>query len=314
MITRLDPRSLIILMTGKLFVLFLTVPLVLSPNLVSAVESDQQYDVVIYGGTSAAVTAAVQVKKMGKSVVIVCPDKHLGGLSSGGLGWTDTGNKAVIGGLAREFYHRVYLEYANQETWKWQKQSDYGNRGQGTPAIDGNNRTMWIFEPHIAEKVFEDLIRENQIPVFRDEWLDRSNGVNKQGTKIRSITMLSGKKFSGHVFMDATYEGDLIAAAGIDYHVGREGRDVYGEEFNGVQTGVLHHAHHFGNLPPIDPYRIPGDPKSGVIAKVSTDPPGEKHAGDHRVQAYCFRMCLTNHPPNRVRFQNRTATTRPTMN
>ena len=119
--------------------------------------SNRDYDVVVYGGTSAAVAAAVQVSSMGKSVIVVSPDQHLGGLSSGGLGWTDSGRKEVIGGLAREFYHRVYLHYENDDAWKWQKRSDYGNKGQGTAAIDGKQRTMWIFEPHAAEKAFEGL-------------------------------------------------------------------------------------------------------------------------------------------------------------
>ena len=118
---------------------------------------------------------------MGKSVVIVCPDKHLGGLSSGGLGFTDTGNKAVIGGLSREFYHRVWQHYDEPGAWKWQKREEYGNKGQGTPAIDGAQRTMWIFEPHVAERVFEDLVKEHQIRVDRDEWLDRGKGVVKNG-------------------------------------------------------------------------------------------------------------------------------------
>lgn len=125
-------------------------------------------DVIIYGGTCAAVTAAVQVKKMGKTVLIVSPDKHLGGLSSGGLGFTDTGNKEVIGGLSREFYHRLYEHYQQDDAWKWQKREEYGNKGQGTPAIDGTSRTMWIFEPHAAEKVFDAFVRENGITVYRD--------------------------------------------------------------------------------------------------------------------------------------------------
>src|SRR4029453_17271697 len=114
-----------------------------------------EHDVVVYGGTAAGVIAAVQAKKLGKSVVIVCPDKHLGGLSSGGLGFTDTGNKAVIGGLARDFYHRIWKHYQRPEAWRWQSREQYGNKGQGTPAIDGAQRTMWIFEPHVAEEVFE---------------------------------------------------------------------------------------------------------------------------------------------------------------
>src|SRR6187200_3053532 len=135
------------------------------------------YDVVVYGGTSAGIIAAVQAKKMGRSVVVVCPDKHLGGLSSGGLGFTDTGNKAVIGGMARDFYHRIWKHYQRPAEWKWQKQEEYGNQGQGTPAIDVGQRTMWIFEPHAAEQVFEDYVKEFQIPLHRDEWLDRAAGV-----------------------------------------------------------------------------------------------------------------------------------------
>jgi hypothetical protein len=260
-------------------------------------------DVVIYGGNCAAVTAAVQVKQMGKTVIIVSPDKHLGGLSSGGLGFTDTGNKAVIGGLARDFYHRIYMHYAKDNSWVQQKRSEYGNKGQGTPAMDGENRTMWIFEPHAAEQVFEDYIKEFGIEVVRDEWLDRAQGVKKEAGKITAITTLSGKTYEGKMFIDATYEGDLMAAAGCDYHVGREANSVYGEEHNGIQVGVLHHRHHFGAVKqPISPYQVPGDPKSGLLPRVSAEDPGVKGEGDKRVQAYCFRACYTNDPSNRIPF------------
>ncbi len=260
-------------------------------------------DVVIYGGTSAGVMAAVQAKKMGKSAIIVCPDKHLGGLSSGGLGFTDTGDKAVIGGLAREFYHRVWLHYDQPDAWKWQKREEYGNKGQGTPAMDGAERTMWIFEPHVAEQIFEDFIKEHQIPVYRDEWLDRAKGVAKDGARITAITMLSGKTYSGKMFIDATYEGDLMAAAGVEFTVGREATATYGEKWNGVQVGVLNHRHHFGAVKEkISPYVVPGDPKSGVLPHVSAAPPGEYGAADNKVQAYCFRMCLTDRPENRSAF------------
>jgi len=260
-------------------------------------------DVVIYGGTSAGVMAAVQAKKMGRSVVIVGPDKHLGGLSSGGLGFTDTGDKAVIGGLAREFYHRVWLHYDQPGAWTWQQRAEYGNKGQGTPAMDGAERTMWIFEPHVAEQIFEDFIKEHQIPVFRDEWLDRAKGVQKDGARITAITMLSGKTFAGKMFIDATYEGDLMAAAGVEFTVGREARSTYHEEWNGVQVGVLHHSHHFGALKEkISPYVVPGDPQSGMLPRISTQPPGEYGAGDSKVQAYCFRLCLTDRPENRLPF------------
>ncbi|MCC6881388.1 MAG: FAD-dependent oxidoreductase [Verrucomicrobiales bacterium] len=259
-------------------------------------------DVIIYGGTCAAVTAAVQVKKMGRSVIVVSPDKHLGGLSSGGLGFTDTGNKAVIGGLAREFYHRIWQHYDNQASWVWQKKEEYGGKGQGTPAVDGENRTMWIFEPHAAEQVFEDFIKEHGITVVRSALLNRETGVAKNGDRIVSLATVDGRVFTGKMFLDATYEGDLMAAAGVPYHVGREAQSVYGEEWNGIQTGILHHGHHFGKLPPISPYKTPGDPASGVLAEISTAPPGNYGDGDNRVQAYCFRMCLTNVAENRIPF------------
>ena len=263
----------------------------------------KSYDVVVYGGTSAGVTSAVRARRMGKSAIIVCPDQHLGGLTAGGLGWTDTGDKAAIGGLAREFYHRVWLHYQKSDSWKWQRRQEYGNRGQGTPAIDGDQRTMWIFEPHVAEKIFEDFVREHDITVHRNQWLDRNSGVSKQGSRIESITMLSGRTYSGRIFIDATYEGDLMATAGVDYYVGRESNRTYDEQWNGVQTGVLHHRHHFGTVDKkISPYLVPSDSTSGLLPRISGDPPGEFGAGDEKLQAYCFRTCLTNHPDNRVPF------------
>ncbi len=253
---------------------------------ISATARAAEFDVVVYGSTCASVIAAVQAKKMGKSVIVVGPDKHLGGR-----------------GLARDFYHRVWKHYDDAAAWTWQKKEEYGNKGQGTPAIDGEQRTMWIFEPHAAEQVFEDYVKEFGISVDRDEWLDRAKGVKKDGARIVSIAMLSGKIYAGKMFIDATYEGDLMAAAGVEYHVGREANAEFGETANGVQVGVLHHRHHFGVLKePMSPFAVPGDPKSGVVARVSTEPPGEFGAADTRVQAYCFRMCLTDRAENRIPF------------
>jgi FAD dependent oxidoreductase len=256
-------------------------------------------DVIVYGNNSAGVVAAQQVLRMGKTVILVGPDKHLGGLSAGGLGWTDSGNKAVIGGLSRAFYHRIYLAYQQPDAWKWQKQEQYGNKGQGTEAIDGKDRTMWIFEPHVAERVFEDIVRDDKIPLFRDRWLDREKGVRKEGGRITAITMLDGDTFAGSMFIDATYEGDLMAAAGVTYTVGRESNAQYGETMNGVQTKRAH-SHQFEQK--IDPYVVPGDPKSGLLPRVHDGDPGKDGEGDKRLQAYNFRMCLTQHEPNRVPF------------
>jgi len=258
------------------------------------------YDVVIYGGTSAAIIAGVQARKMGKTVIIVSPDKHLGGLSSGGLGWTDSGDKSVIGGLSRDFYHRVWQAYQRPEAWKHEPKEKFGNKGQGTVAMDAGERTMWIFEPSVAEQVFEGYVKEFQLHVERDEWLDRASGVEKQAGRITSLRTLSGKVYRGRVFIDATYEGDLMAAAGVSYTVGREPNAAFDETLNGIQ---LAHAksHQFAGK--IDPYVVEGDPRSGLLPRIQDIPVGgQDGAGDRKIQAYNFRMCLTKVEANRVPF------------
>ncbi len=255
-------------------------------------ESERAYDVVVYGGTSAGVIAAVRAKQQGRSVVLVSPDQHLGGMSSGGLGWTDSGDKSVIGGLSRDFYRRIKKHYDRPEAWRQQEPGDYRYY---RPADDA----MWVFEPHVAEQVFEDYVREFEIPVYRDAWLDRENGVRKTGNRIVSITTLNGLTFQGSVFIDCTYEGDLMAAAGVSYHVGRESNATYGETLNGVQKARAR-FHQFQNK--ISPYVVPGDPASGLLPRVHDEDPGQDGAGDHRVQAYNFRLCLTNDPSNRAPF------------
>ncbi|MCM2372840.1 FAD-dependent oxidoreductase [Aporhodopirellula aestuarii] len=264
-------------------------------------EQTLEHDVVIYGGTSAAVIAAVQCHRMGKSVVIVSPDKHLGGLSSGGLGFTDIGNRLTVGGLAREFYEKVYQHYENPEAWTRETPDAFHQKNIGWRKMWKGENTRWVFEPHVAEAIFDQFISENNLPVFRDEWLDREHGVAKDAGRIQSITTLSGKVFRGKVFIDATYEGDLLAAAGVSYHVGREANSVYGEKWNGVQQGVFHHQHHFQGLN-VSPYKVKGDPSSGVLARISTEALPPNGTGDDKVQAYCFRMCLTNDPGNRITF------------
>lgn len=256
-------------------------------------------DVVIYGGTPAAITAAIQARKMGRSVVIVCPEKHIGGMTVSGLGWTDSGRKEVIGGLAREFYHRIYQHYQSPDAWGLQPRENLGSAEQRARLIDDKQQTMWIFEPHVAEQVFESWIKEHGIEVIRDAWLDRSKGVTKQGSRIQSIRTLDGRTFAGKVFLDATYEGDLMAAAGVRYAVGRESNQEFGETLNGVQTRSAT-GHQFPKG--VSPYRVPDDPASGLLPLIHDGEPGEEGQGDQRIQAYNFRMCLTNVPQNRVPF------------
>jgi hypothetical protein len=256
-------------------------------------EEEPVYDLVIYGGTSGGVAAGVQARRMGKTAVLIEPGKHLGGLTSGGLGATDIGNKGAIGGISREFYQRIKRHYADSANWKHQKPEEYRpNRGSDAT----NEDAMWTFEPHVAERLMEDFCKENGIVVVKGERLDLAKGVTKEGGRIASIRMESGKVFRGKMFIDATYEGDLMAKAGVSYTVGREANSQYDETLNGVQVKNSTH-HQF--VKPVDPYVKPGDPKSGLLPRVVTVPLPPDGTGDKMVQAYNYRLCATDKPENR---------------
>ncbi|WP_165246370.1 FAD-dependent oxidoreductase [Paludisphaera soli] len=263
--------------------------LIVAANPISA--ETLRYDVVIYGGTSAGVAAAVQASRMGKSVVLIEPGRHLGGLTTGGLGATDIGNKAAIGGISREFYREVARHYAQDSSWRQQTREHYSERRGGA-----SEDTMWTFEPHVAEAILNRWIADAKVPVRFGERLDRKVGVRKRGAAIESIRMESGLVLEGSIFLDTMYEGDLMAAASVSYHVGREANATYGETLNGVQFGHPHHQF----LKPVDPYKVPGDPSSGLLPGVHDGPPGVHGEGDRRVQAYNFRVCLTDAPENRL--------------
>lgn len=252
----------------------------------------ETYDVLIYGCTSAAVATAVQATRMDKTAAMVCPETHLGGLTAGGLTWTDSGRKEAVGGFAREYYRRLKVYYDQPDAWVYQEPEEY-------PLYEPDGDAMWVFEPKIAERMYEEFVEEAGVDVFRDRWLDRENGVEKQGAKVVSITMLNGETYRGKVFVDATYEGDLMAAAGVSFTVGREPNSMYGETLNGVQkaNAVSHQFEH-----DISPYVVPGDPSSGLLPKIHGGDPGEDGEGDHRVQAYNYRMCLTKFDENKVPF------------
>lgn len=257
-------------------------------------------DIVVYGGTSAGVTAAVQAAKTGKSVVLIAPEGRLGAMSSAGLGFTDSGKTATIGGLSREFYHRIWKEYRKPETWKWQKRESFTAKGQGTRAIDDEHEVMWIFEPSVAEKVFDEWVGEHKnIRVVRGERLDRESGVEKAGGRIVAISTLDGNRYPGKIFIDCTFEGDLMAAAGADYFVGREANSRFGEDYNGFRATDEYNGHQF--LSRVDPYKVRGDKSSGLLKFISPESPLPDGAADKKVQAYCFRMCLTDVPENMVK-------------
>jgi hypothetical protein len=226
---------------------------------VPAAPGDVRSDICVYGGTSAGVAAAVRAARHGRSVVLVAFGRHLGGLTSSGLGATDSGKVDAIGGLSREFYRRVGSHY-------------------GTPESFG-------FEPHVAETVFDTWVAEESISVHREH---RLSGVDVVGGRITALRTENGTVFRASVYIDASYEGDLMAAAGVTNTVGREGNATYGETINGVQFRA---GHQFQRT--IDPYRTPGNPTSGLLPGIQGDPPGTPGAGDHRIQAFNFRVCLT---------------------
>jgi hypothetical protein len=252
-------------------------------------------DLVIYGATSSGVVAAIQAVRMGKTVIVLEHGKHVGGLTTGGLGWTDSGNKAVIGGIAREFYQRIKKHYDKPAAWKFEKVEDYKLY---RPAEDA----MWTFEPGVAEAILRDMLKEAKVEVVFGERLDRApgKGVKLDGKKITAIVMESGKVFAGKMFVDATYEGDLMAAAGVTYTVGREANRQYGESLNGVQMANNLHNHRF--TVKVDPYVKQGDRRSGLLPGIETGPLPFDGEADQRVQAYCYRLCMSNVAANRVPF------------
>jgi len=266
----------------------------------------ERFDVVVYGGNAAGVAAAVQARRMGRSVALLEPGRHLGGLTSGGLGNTDIGSKGAVGGLSRRFYERVAAHYARPEAWvhetreEYEKRSAIDNQGHGRPdpvATRTGVPTMWVFEPGVAERVLRAMAEEAGIVVRYGERLDLAGGVSKKPGAIASIRMESGRVYEGRAFIDATYEGDLMAKASVKYHVGREANAVYGETLNGVQTkNATYHQFEVR----VDPFVVPGDPKSGLLPGIHDGGPGEEGSGDRRVQAYNFRMTLTDAPANRL--------------
>ena len=263
------------------------------PTLLIAADSA---DVVIYGGTSGGVTAAIQTARMGRTAILIEPTKFLGGLTTGGLGATDIGNKKAIGGLSREFYARVFRYYSDASKWTHETRETYfAKKPHGNT---GSEDTMWTFEPHAATEIYDAMLKEvaGKVTIVFGERLDLKKGVIKDGAKITKILMESGREFTAPMFIDATYEGDLMARAGVRYHVGREANKVYGEIINGVQIARTIHHQFTKN---VDPYVKPGDPASGLLPGIEKDP-GEEFSGDHKVQAYNFRMCTTDVPENRL--------------
>ncbi|MEP9403703.1 FAD-dependent oxidoreductase [Sphingomonas sp. VNH70] len=248
-------------------------------------------DIVVYGCTAGGVIAAVEARRLGRSVTLVCRDGYLGGMTTNGLSWSDTGNHRAIGGLALDFYRRIKLHYDDPAAW---------NHAPRPVRAENfvDDGAMWQFEPKVAERILEDWARDSGVTVVRDQPLDRSaRGVEKAGARIVAFRSTQGRRFAGRVFIDASYEGDLMAAAGVSYTTGREANATYGETLNGVQ--VRNSTNHQFTLD-IDPWRVPGDPASGLLPRISPAPVAADGTGDRKIQAYTYRLCLTDVAANRL--------------
>jgi hypothetical protein len=251
----------------KIFLLFLFTGYMHS---VLAQQKIVSKDICIYGATSGGVIAAVAARKMGKSVIIIDPSYHLGGMSSGGLGQTDIGNKFAITGLAREFYQRI---------------GTYYNTGE-----------KWTFEPHVATQVFQDYLKEYSIEIVYGHPLSRLN--KKKNILVQAEFNASNQEsliVKAGMFIDCSYEGDLMAMANVSYKVGRESSSEFKEDLNGFQ---LRDKHQFPDG--VDPYKIRGNPKSGLLWGISKNKPRSNGSGDSFLQAYNFRLCLTNEANNKI--------------
>ncbi|MCB9925236.1 MAG: FAD-dependent oxidoreductase [Planctomycetaceae bacterium] len=268
----------------------------------AASATEMKADVCVYGGTSGGVVAAVQAARMGKRVVLVEPGRHLGGMTSGGLSAVDIGDPRSIGGIAREYFTRLVATYGKALNW------DHAFEGRGGPATGG----AYSIEPHVAERVFDNMVLEAGVLVLRETMLE---AVEKEGARIIQIRLNNDRAVQAKMFIDATYEGDLLAAAGVSYTLVREANAKYDEQYNGIhytdkykpRTGHKQPGEN-GRVPggqgvwdrdfPLDPFIIKGDPSSGLLPLVAAGDAGQQGEAAPGVMAYCFRLCLTTDKAN----------------
>ncbi|MDR1789684.1 MAG: FAD-dependent oxidoreductase, partial [Opitutaceae bacterium] len=272
-----------------------------------AVESD----LLVYGATAGGVMAAVQGAKLGLKVILVEPGAHVGGMTASGLGATDIGRDYTIGGLSREFYKRLHAYYLRPEAWKSEDRASFAKRHPD--AIKERLKMHFFFEPSVAEKLFNTFLAEAGARVVFNERMDRStpvSGVVMDGKRIVALRAESGGLYKARMFIDCTYEGDLMAAAGVSFVIGRESVEAYNERFtSGPRKGEAI----AGVLPlpadpkiakwlphGLDPFVKHGDPASGLLPGVEAALQGKHGGADRRSQAYTFRVCLTDDADNRV--------------
>jgi hypothetical protein len=260
--------------------------------------AETKYDICVYGETSSGVMAAVEAGRKGKSVVLISTNNHVGGMATSGLTATDLNNFRAAGGITREFFQRIYTYYKNPSAWKNQDRDTFFEASKKRTFTGKNDslRMQWVYESHVGELVMKQMLQQANVNVVYNERLDLKKGVTKKNAAITSILMESGKRFTASIFIDATYEGDLMATAGVSHMVGRESNSVYNETLNGIRLNEIVGADNKS----IDPYIVAGNRSSGLLPFIEPKIPGPDGSGDHRTQAYCYRMTLTDDPANQV--------------
>jgi len=270
------------------------------------VRGGSEADICIYGGTSGGVAAAVQAARMGKRVILMEPGGHLGGMTSGGLSAVDIGDPRSVGGIAREYFTRLVASYRKELNWG----EAFNKHGKGGPATGG----AYSIEPHIAEEVFDEMAAEIGVIVMRDVRLAE---VVKDGARITELVTEDGRRVRAGMFIDTTYEGDLMAQTGVSYTLQREGNAKYGELYNGIYYSAKYQPRTGHGEPqengrvrggqgawdrdfPLDPYVVKGDPSSGLLPLVNEGEPGIPGEPAPGIQAYCFRLCLTTDKANQI--------------
>jgi len=266
-----------------------------------ATNKENVFDICVYGESASGVMAAIQAARLGKNVVLISKNQHVGGLATSGLTATDMNRNDMVGGIAREFYQRIYAYYQDPTAWRNQDRDEFFIQSiRRTYRGKNDDRQMqWVYESRIAEKIMLDMLEEAGVKLWFNERLQFEDGIKKRGTRITAISMESGKTVNAKVFIDATYEGDLMAKAGVSYTVGRESNDTYNETLNGYRINYENGT----DLSAIDPYIVEGDKSSGLLPYIDSEIPLGQGEADHRVQAYCYRMTLTDDPDNRIKIQ-----------
>lgn len=272
------------------FIFFLSGPL--------AFGQSTTYDLCVYGETPAGITAAIQAARMGKQVVLLSTGRHLGGVMTAGLTATDINNYRAVGGIGREVFERLYIYYSDSLVWKNQHRNEFFELSKKRTFTGKNDslKMQWVYESRVLEHIFKQMLKEAGVAVVYDQKIKRPDGVVKNGAAIRQIITTKNRKISAGVFIDASYEGDLMACAGVSYIVGREPNARYGETFNGIRVAnVLADDAH-----PVSPYIMPDNPASGLLPFIEPKAAGPDGSGDSLTQAYCYRLTLTDDPSNAV--------------